>query len=215
MKPQRGSASALWDNDLIQFARLLSEVRATQPPLDLKALCERMDLYKNEIEGLFDRAERVWENAKTPPKDFDSWRTAIKRGETPSKPATALSKSGLLRKLGVKKLLDYGWGWAQDHKAYRKCGVATDKYDPAASFKACQMPAFNAYDMVTMMYVVNTLPPVPRADAVRAAARHVRLHGVLLLVSRMPGEVSCSARNGEWERHEDGYYSGKGFQRGL
>lgn len=54
----------LWDNNLIQFARLICEINATQDSLDLSALAESMDLNVAEVIDLFDRADDVWERAK-------------------------------------------------------------------------------------------------------------------------------------------------------
>lgn len=54
----------LWDNNLIQFARLLSEINATQDSIDFDALCESMNLEREEVNELFDRANDVWEKAK-------------------------------------------------------------------------------------------------------------------------------------------------------
>jgi len=54
-----------WANDLVQFARLLCEIRATQDELDVDGLCESMDLDPDDIGELFDRANDVWEHAKT------------------------------------------------------------------------------------------------------------------------------------------------------
>lgn len=56
-------APSLWDDNLIQFARLLSEIAATQT-LDGAALCESMDLDLDEVDSLFQRAHKVWEEAK-------------------------------------------------------------------------------------------------------------------------------------------------------
>lgn len=53
-----------WDNDTVQFARLLSEIAATQDLPDLALLLESMDLTLNQVEELFERAHQVWENAK-------------------------------------------------------------------------------------------------------------------------------------------------------
>lgn len=54
----------LWSDDLIQFARLLSEINATQDNLDYEALCESMDLTPGDIVELFDRAGLVFEATK-------------------------------------------------------------------------------------------------------------------------------------------------------
>lgn len=53
----------LWDDNTIQFARLLCEIMATQN-VDYEALCESMDLTDADINDLFDRADDVWERAK-------------------------------------------------------------------------------------------------------------------------------------------------------
>jgi hypothetical protein len=52
-----------WDNNLIQFARLLCEINATQD-INIVTLCESMDLTTDDVNELFDRANEVWEQAK-------------------------------------------------------------------------------------------------------------------------------------------------------
>lgn len=54
-----------WDCDPIQFPRLLAEIAATQGKLpDEPALRESMDLEQAEINELFDRAQRAWDEIK-------------------------------------------------------------------------------------------------------------------------------------------------------
>lgn len=53
----------VWDDNLIQFARLLCEIVATQDVAD-DLLMESMDLTSEEIDSLFERAHIVWEEAK-------------------------------------------------------------------------------------------------------------------------------------------------------
>ena len=53
----------LWKNDHVQFARLLSEIYAVCP-LEFGDLADSMDLSVDHIRELFDRAEKVWEEAK-------------------------------------------------------------------------------------------------------------------------------------------------------
>lgn len=55
---------SLWDNDLIQFARLLDEIQATFSEIDYPALEASMDLEMDDIDALFERAQRVWDAAK-------------------------------------------------------------------------------------------------------------------------------------------------------
>ena len=55
---------SLWENDKVQFARLLCEIIATQDNLDLQALCESMDLPLKRVQELFERAHSVFEEEK-------------------------------------------------------------------------------------------------------------------------------------------------------
>lgn len=64
MPVKEGSEMDNWSNTPIQLARLLCEIRATQD-LDVGALCESMDLELGDIAELFDRANEVWEHAKS------------------------------------------------------------------------------------------------------------------------------------------------------
>ena len=53
-----------WNNDLIQFARLICEIRATQDTLRIDLLCKEMDLRLDDIADLFNRAHNIWEDVK-------------------------------------------------------------------------------------------------------------------------------------------------------
>lgn len=53
-----------WKDDLTQFARLLCEINATQESLDFNALMGSMDLELKDIDELFERAHKLWEEAK-------------------------------------------------------------------------------------------------------------------------------------------------------
>lgn len=52
-----------WESNKIQFARLLSEIAATQP-LDIASLASSMDLCGYAVNELFDRAQKAWEEEK-------------------------------------------------------------------------------------------------------------------------------------------------------
>lgn len=52
-----------WQNNGVQFPRLLAEIMATQE-LDLNSLANSMDLSVDEINELFDRANQAWEDSK-------------------------------------------------------------------------------------------------------------------------------------------------------
>jgi hypothetical protein len=53
----------LWNEDNIQFPRLLAEIVATQD-IDVNALAESMDLDTDEVWALFSRAEKKFEIIK-------------------------------------------------------------------------------------------------------------------------------------------------------
>lgn len=57
-------ANTLWDNNLVQFARLLCEVGATCDVLSIEALAQSMDLEVGDVLELFERAHHTWELAK-------------------------------------------------------------------------------------------------------------------------------------------------------
>lgn len=59
------NTNPLWDNDLLQFARLLCELVATQDNLNLIAVAEEMDVERSDVTELLERAHKVWEDAKT------------------------------------------------------------------------------------------------------------------------------------------------------
>lgn len=54
----------VWEDDSVQFPRLLAEIAATQDKLDIPALAQAMDLSTEEVGELFDRAQDEWERVK-------------------------------------------------------------------------------------------------------------------------------------------------------
>lgn len=54
----------LWENDTIQFARLLCELMATQDNINLRTVAKEMDLSVKRVRELLDRADAVWQNSK-------------------------------------------------------------------------------------------------------------------------------------------------------
>ena len=54
----------LWNNDEVQFARLICEIRAAEELLNWSEIRDSMDLKDEELQELFDRAEVVFEAAK-------------------------------------------------------------------------------------------------------------------------------------------------------
>jgi len=53
-----------WDDNRVQFARLICEIVANVDDLHFAELCESMDLEPDQLQELFDRADEVWEAAK-------------------------------------------------------------------------------------------------------------------------------------------------------
>lgn len=56
--------SPLWNDSYIQFTRLLAEIVATQPNLDMQALADSIDLEIADVDELFDRAQSEFEDIK-------------------------------------------------------------------------------------------------------------------------------------------------------
>lgn len=54
----------LWEDDRIQFARLLDEIQATHSEIDFAALEESMDLERDDIDEIFERAQTVFQASK-------------------------------------------------------------------------------------------------------------------------------------------------------
>ena len=53
-----------WEDDSVQFPRLLVEIMATQDTLDMKEIAKSMDLTLEDVNELFDRADHAWGRAK-------------------------------------------------------------------------------------------------------------------------------------------------------
>lgn len=58
-----------WNDNRVQYPRLLAEVAATMHELDIRGLAESMDLTTDEVAELFNRAQEEWDEIKasTPP----------------------------------------------------------------------------------------------------------------------------------------------------
>jgi uncharacterized protein len=60
-------SNSLWDNNEIQFARLIEEMQCLGIPdgyVSIEDLEESMDLNREELLSLFERARKVWEDVK-------------------------------------------------------------------------------------------------------------------------------------------------------
>lgn len=58
----------IWEDDSIQFPRLLAEIIATQENLDIEALAKEMDLTPIQVDELFERAQMKWDAIKAATK---------------------------------------------------------------------------------------------------------------------------------------------------
>jgi hypothetical protein len=68
----------LWDNDKLQFARLLVELLAANEDLELEAVATSMDLQLQDVTELYKRAHKVFEEAKVnPPHSSNEVRTSL------------------------------------------------------------------------------------------------------------------------------------------
>jgi hypothetical protein len=98
---------SLWDNNEIQFARLLCELVANCDDLKLLEVSESMDLDMIDIRQLFDRAHDVWEASKAkhcpPPEQAENTRKAklAKRIEAEAKAGNPLFWRNGLKKRKV------------------------------------------------------------------------------------------------------------------
>lgn len=52
-----------WDNNELQFARLIHEIDASQP-VDWDEVAEQMDLYEHEVREIVDRANEMFTGVK-------------------------------------------------------------------------------------------------------------------------------------------------------
>ena len=63
--------SSKWEDDIIQFPRLLAEIMVTQDTLDMTSIAESMDLEVSEVSELFDRADTAWESFKSKDRELE------------------------------------------------------------------------------------------------------------------------------------------------
>jgi phage terminase Nu1 subunit (DNA packaging protein) len=88
-----------WKNNAIQFPRLLAEIRAVGlTPEQIQDLMSSMDLSKNQLAELFDRAEREFERLKND-------RLPSKNGNIFGKEDERVCSSSVFKKV----IVDLGW----------------------------------------------------------------------------------------------------------
>lgn len=90
-----------WLDNSIQFPRLLAEICATCQirKKDFESLCESMDLTKDEVNELFDRAQAEWEKIKA--------RTIAKPGKQKTEAEADLLKAFSSEELYVMAEIAY------------------------------------------------------------------------------------------------------------
>ncbi len=143
----------------------------------------------------------------------NSYKTAIQRNGKPSKIARQLHDSGVLTKLDVRSILDFGCGHGADVEFYREAGYQADGFDiePSFGWNACRG---GLYDLVTVVFVINTLGLTnERLASIESAAWRVRPGGHLLIAAR--SESAVKKKDG-WVECNDGWITARGtFQKGI
>jgi 2-polyprenyl-3-methyl-5-hydroxy-6-metoxy-1,4-benzoquinol methylase len=149
-----------------------------------------------------------------------SGKTAISR-KTGSRPAQYWLKE---RQYRSSTLLDFGCGKGVDAEfLWLKAVPVVGAYDPNLK----TVPRYNlvkytnvcpdvTYADVTMNYVLNTLEPGPRLEALEQAWSLVEHGGRLFVSTRTGTEIEKLAKKNKWVAKEDGWVTGSGtFQKGF
>lgn len=146
-----------------------------------------------------------------------AYKTAIRRSHA-SAVARALVDGGILNKLNVRRILDYGCGVGTDVAYYRGLGIDADGFDPYPGYGWMKGP-IGRFDLVCVNFVLNVIPdPEERLEIVRLALNFVERGGALLVVCRSPEAIRKAAEKGRWKPFRDGFWSHEGkrtFQKGI
>jgi SAM-dependent methyltransferase len=112
------------------------------------------------------------------------------------------------------RLLDFGCGQGRDLEYYRSLGISAEGYDP--HWQPRELNAWaGAFDLVVCTYVLNTLPPEPRAAALADIRRVLAPGGRVIISVRDAAEVERERRP-TWVRQLDGWRTHRGtFQKGF
>jgi SAM-dependent methyltransferase/exonuclease III len=167
---------------------------------------EQKDLFSNKSNNIYKDREK-----------FFPYKTTIPR-KHPSKIARVLINESILKKLAVKRILDYGCGYGQDVYYYRQYGYKAEGYDTHIDFGWSRIP-HDKFDLVTLVFVANVLPnPQIRLTVINECKKFLRNNGYLLIVSRSPMTIQREVENKKWQKYNDGYISHPGkmtFQKGI
>lgn len=152
--------------------------------------------------------------------------TAIRR------PKLSVPLRTLLTRPEVKetdRILDFGCGLGDDVRTLRRMGYDCDGYDPGLRTEKYfqHYPWGEYYDLVTMIYVLNTLRRDARRVPLEMAWNKVKPGGRLFVATRTARDVEYEAYGGPWfnsrdgglplwTADDDGWLTSKGtFQRGF
>jgi exonuclease III len=146
-----------------------------------------------------------------------SHKTAIRR-RAASQIARGLLGQGVLEKLGVRSILDFGCGYGEDVRSYRTAGFEAAGFDIEPGF-GWSRPLGQEFDFVTLVFVVNVLPSIDdRLAAVNDAAQFLRGGGHILIAARSESAIAEAAKRGHWSTFNDGWISSPSkatFQKGI
>lgn len=141
-----------------------------------------------------------------------SHNTAIGRNKL-SAPMKTLFCHGAISK--DKKILDFGCGRGSDVTLLQEKGFKIEGYD--LHFKP-SLPQ-GSFDLVTCIYVLNTIPDKnDRMNVIKNAWRKVSPGGQLFLAVREKSSVDKDAEKGQWDSLTDGFISSlsrQTFQKGF
>jgi SAM-dependent methyltransferase len=113
-----------------------------------------------------------------------------------------------------RRLLDFGCGKSVDVEYFRSFGIDAEGYDP--HYRPIDLPPLRgAFDLVVCTYVLNTLPPSARAEALAQMRRLLSARGRLVISVRDRVEVERERRP-DWQPEADGWRTHRGtFQKGF
>ena len=117
-------------------------------------------------------------------------------------------------------ILDYGCGKGSDVELLREKGYNTVGYDPytASSSRHCtKTKPKEKFELILNNFVLNVIPGrKDRMEVVEDLAKHTRKNGSILVSTRSTSDVNSQALRGGWEKHKDGFLTGRGtFQKGI
>jgi 2-polyprenyl-3-methyl-5-hydroxy-6-metoxy-1,4-benzoquinol methylase len=111
----------------------------------------------------------------------------------------------MARQFAVKRILDFGCGRGEDVRYFTELGLDAVGYDAHMNHGFATRPE-GRFDMVTVTYVLTTLPdPSQRLAALRDAVGMLRRGGHAIVTVRSIDSVEKDAAARGWARLNDGY----------